>query len=283
MDQTVLQALPLLPLNEGVILPHMVVTVSAQSDEAYEALAAARRSEGLLLLVPKIDDRYSTMGTVAKLEESSKLPGGEDVFIVRGLHRALIGSGVAAPEGGATWVQAQPAPDPEVCSAAAQELAREYRAVIENIFDARGERGAARFLRGISHPGQIADTSGYSPSLSFAQKIQVLETIDVEERLQKVIAWSKDTLADITLKNKIRTDVAEGMEKTQREFLLRQQMEAIQKELGAGDDDIVGDYREKIEKAGGTINMLPERMPVEEKQATARAAAGKPPRKTGKK
>ncbi|MGI8426411.1 MAG: endopeptidase La [Actinomycetota bacterium] len=253
MDQKTIQTLPLMPLVEGVILPHMVVTVSAQSDEALAAINAARHAQGddqgLILLVPKTDGRYASIGTVAKLEDSSKLPGGEDVFIVRGLHRAVIGKGVPGG-GGATWVEAQAAPDPAVAKVKTEELAREYRAVIENIFEARGDRNASRFLRGISNPGQIADTSGYSPSLSFAQKVEVLETLDVAKRLEMLIGWAKDNLADISLKNKIHEDVAEGMEKTQREFLLRQQMEAIRKELGDQDDDIVAEYRRKVAEAG---------------------------------
>jgi len=253
MDQKTLQTLPLMPLIEGVILPHMVVTVSAQSDEALAAINAARNAggddHGLILLVPKTDGRYATIGTVAKLEDSSKLPGGEDVFIVRGLHRAVIGKGVSGG-GGANWVEARAVPDPAIPNVKTEELAREYRAVIENIFEARGDRNASRFLRGISNPGQIADTSGYSPSLSFAQKVEVLETLDVAKRLEMLIAWAKDNLADISLKNKIHEDVAEGMEKTQREFLLRQQMEAIRKELGEEDDDIVGEYRRKVAEAG---------------------------------
>ncbi|MGH2773795.1 MAG: LON peptidase substrate-binding domain-containing protein, partial [Actinomycetota bacterium] len=249
MAQATVQTLPLLPLNEGVILPHMVVTVSAQSEEAFEAISAARKADGHLLLVPRIDGEYAAMGTVAKLEDTSRLPNGEDVFIVRGLHRGRIGRGVSG-EGNATWVEVESVVDPRVCSERAQDLAREYKAIIENLFEARGEMGAGRFLRSITHPGQLADTSGYSPSLSHEQKIEILETLDIEERLQKVIGWAKDNLADIELKNKIHNDVAQGMEKTQREFLLRQQMDAIKKELGEQDDDIVAEYRKKVEEAG---------------------------------
>ncbi len=119
---------------------------------------------------------------------------------------------------------------------------------IENIVEARGVPQVGEFLRGITDPGQMADTSGYSPDLSFDQKVEVLETLDVEQRLEKVLAWAKEVLAEVELKDKIRTDVREGMEKTQREFLLRQQMDAIRKELGEdGDEDVVGEYRKKIE------------------------------------
>ena len=169
--------------------------------------------------------------------------------MIRGISRAVVGVGVPGT-GEAVWVQADPVDEPEP-TARARELAREYRAVIENIVEARGVPQVAEFLRGIDDPGQIADTSGYSPDLSFERKVEVLETVDVEARLELVTGWAKDTLAEIELKDKIRTDVSEGMEKRQREFLLREQMSAIRKELGEdGEEDVVEDYREKIAEAG---------------------------------
>ncbi len=97
----------------------------------------------------------------------------------------------------------------------------------------------------------MADTSGYSPDLSFEQKVEVLEAIDVEQRLEIVLGWSRDVLADLELKEKIRTDVSEGMEKRQREFLLREQMSAIRKELGEdSEENVVEEYRRKIAEAG---------------------------------
>jgi ATP-dependent Lon protease len=211
MPNTITQTLPLLPLKDGVILPHMVVTISVEegrSDEAYEAISAARKAEGLVLLVPRVDGRYAGIGTVGKLEDSGgRMPDGDEVFIVRGLHRAVVGTGVPGV-GNAVWVQAEAKPDPALSSEHAQELAKEYRAIVENILDMRGERGVARFLRGIVNPGHMADTSGYANYLTFEQKLEVLETLDVEERLEKLIAWSKETLAEYSLKDNIRTDVA---------------------------------------------------------------------------
>jgi ATP-dependent Lon protease len=249
MPDTTTQTLPLLPLKDGVILPHMVVTISVEpgSDEAFEAISSAQKAEGLVLLVPRVEGRYGRIGTVGKLEDSGgRTPDGDEITIVRGLHRAVVGTGVSGV-GNAVWVQAEAKPDPVIASGRAQELSKEYRAIVENILEMRGERGVARFLRGIVNPGQMADTCGYATWLTFEQKLEVLETLDVEERLEKLINWSKETLAEYSLKDKIRTDVAEGMEKTQREFLLRQQMEAIRKELGEEGDDIVAEYRRKFE------------------------------------
>jgi ATP-dependent Lon protease len=144
-------------------------------------------------------------------------------------------------------VEAEPLVEAEP-TAAVVELAREYRAVLENILLSRGARQIAAQLREITEPGRLADVAGYSPDLSLGQKVEVLETIDVEARLRLVLGWARDTLADLTLRDRIKNDVEEGMEKTQREFLLRRQLDAIKKELGQlGDDEVdPDDYRAKI-------------------------------------
>ncbi|MGH2596621.1 MAG: LON peptidase substrate-binding domain-containing protein, partial [Actinomycetota bacterium] len=241
------QVLPLLPLTTGVVLPGMVVTLTIESDEAQAAVEAAAGGE--LLLVPRLDDRYARIGTVAKVEDVGRLRNGTEALVIRGIHRAVVGLGVPGT-GRATWVQVEQVVDPPATERATQ-LAREYRAVLENIVEARGVPAVAEFMRGISEPGAIADISGYSPDLSFEQKVEVLEAVGVEERLEIVLAWAKDVLADLDLKEKIRTDVSEGMEKRQREFLLREQMSAIRKELGEdGEENVVEEYRKKIAEAG---------------------------------
>ena len=243
------QVLPLLPLTTGVVLPGMVVTLTLETDEAHGAAAAAASTDdALLLLVPKVDGSYARVGTIAKIEELGQTRSGVEALVIRGIARAVVGVGVPGT-GEAVWVQAEPVDEGEP-TGRARELAREYRAVVENIVEARGVPQVAEFLRGIDDPGQIADTSGYSPDLGFEQKVQVLETVDVEARLELVTAWAKDTLAELELKDKIRTDVSEGMEKRQREFLLREQMTAIRKELGEdGEEDVVEEYRTKITEA----------------------------------
>jgi ATP-dependent Lon protease len=156
-------------------------------------------------------------------------------------------------------VQAEPAPDPEDATARARELAREYRATLENLVEARGMPQLAEFLRGIREPGQIADISGYSPDLTLEQKVEVLETLDVEERLTKVLTWARDALAEETIKDKIRSDVRDGLEKNQREFILRQQMDAIRKELGEdSEENLVEEYRRKVDEAGMPEEVLKE-------------------------
>ncbi|MGH2752172.1 MAG: endopeptidase La [Actinomycetota bacterium] len=243
------EILPLLPLNSGVILPGMVVTVALESDEARAAVEAAGKTNDHILLVPKVDGRYARVGTIAAVENAGQLVSGVEALVVRGLSRGVIGTGVSGT-GDAVWVQVDVADDEQGVTPRAVELAREYRAVIENILELRNARQVQELLRGIDDPSQMADTAGYSPDLSFEQKIEVLETIDVEQRLEKVLGWAKETLGELTLRDKIRTDVAEGMERNQREFILRQQMAAIRKELGEGEDgDIVAEYHTKIDES----------------------------------
>ena len=118
--------------------------------------------------------------------------------------------------------------------------------MLENILVGRGAARMAERLADVTEPGRVADMAGYSPDLSLAQKVEVLETLDVAARLRLVIGWAREVLADLTLRERIKTDVEEGMEKTQREFLLRRQLESIRKELGqlgSGDEDDPDDYR----------------------------------------
>jgi ATP-dependent Lon protease len=239
--------LPLLPLKSGVVLPGMVFTMALESDEARVAVEAARSAGGRLLLVPHIEGRYASVGVIAEVMEEGALPGGLPAVAVRGDQRASIGTGVPGT-GEALWVEAEPLNDDDA-TPAASELAREYRAVLENILLSRGARQVAAQLRDITEPGRLADVAGYSPDLTLSQKVQILETIGVEDRLRLVLGWARETLADLTLRERIKTDVEEGMEKTQREFLLRRQLEAIKKELGQmgeGDDADPDDYRTKI-------------------------------------
>ena len=244
--------LPLLPTVNGVVLPGMVITIALESADARAAAAASELSGGRLLLVPRIDDRFATVGTIAQIEDRGELPSGMKVVVIRGIERGVIGTGVAAPTGSATWVQVEPlAPDTPVPERA-RELAREYRAIVENILEQRGASQMAELFRGITDPGAMADTAGYSPDLTFEQKVELLETVDVEERLEKAVHWANDLLADLALKKRIHEDVTDGLEKTQREFLLRQQMAAIRKELGedADGEGVVDEYRRKLEESG---------------------------------
>ncbi len=240
--------LPLLPLTSGVVLPGMVFTMALESDEAKAATEAAEAVGGHFVIVPFIDGRYASVGVVAEVMEAGALPGGMPAVAVRGVDRARLGTAVPGT-GQALWVEIERITEGPATDETA-ELAREYRAVVENILLGRGAGRLAEGLASVTDPGRVADMSGYSPDLSLAQKVEVLETVDVAARLRLVIAWAREVLADLTLRERIKTDVEEGMEKTQREFLLRRQLESIRKELGqmgSGDEDAPDDYRSQAE------------------------------------
>src|ERR1700736_236525 len=248
MTEMTPELLPVLPLDDVVVLPHMTVTLSVEGDEQRAAVEAARKGSHLVLLVPRIDGKFASVGTVASLQDSGQLPNGAEVTIIRGEYRARLGGG-QADVGGALWVQVVPARDGEPTEKE-QQLGREYRAMLENLLEARGAPGVVQSLRAARTPGQLADLAGYSPDLSVEQKVRVLETLDVEERLTLLLEWTRSTLADASLKEQIRNEVNEGMEKAQRDFLLRQQMEAIKKQLGEGGDEVASTYRQRIADAG---------------------------------
>ena len=244
-------------MDDVVVLPHMTVTLAVEGDDQKAAIEAARQGNRLILLVPRIDGKFGTIGTAARLGESADLPTGAEAFMIRGEYRARLGGG-QADIGGALWVQADPIVEPDPPTEKTLELAREYRALLENLVESRGVPQVVQFLRAAKTPGHLADLSGYSPDLSTEQKLEVLETLDLEQRLTLLIKWTKSILADASLKEKIRSDVAEGMEKTQREFLLRQQLEAIKKQLNEGGSDVVSTYRERVVKAEMPEGVLTE-------------------------
>jgi ATP-dependent Lon protease len=244
-------------MDDVVVLPHMTVTLAVEGADQKAAIEAARQGNRLILLVPRIDGKFGTIGTAGRLGESAELPTGAEAFMIRGEYRARLGGG-QADIGGALWVQADPIVDPDPPTERSLELAREYRAMLENLVESRGVPQVVQFLRAAKTPGHLADLAGYSPDLSTEQKLEVLETLDLEQRLDLLIKWTKSILADASLKEKIRSEVAEGMEKTQREFMLRQQLEAIKKQLNEGGSDVVSNYREKVAKAGMPEGVLAE-------------------------
>jgi ATP-dependent Lon protease len=246
MSDLTTAALPVLPLTSGVVLPGMVVTIALETDEARAAIDAAG-STGTLLLVPRVDGRYARVGVVAHIEDRGGLPNGTPALVVRGEQRASIGAGVSGT-GPALWVAAEPIDDPEP-SSRARDLAREYRAAARNLLERVGGRGLAGLLRDVEDPGALADTIGWWPELTLERRVELLETVDVEQRLDKAVAWIKEALAERELADRIQHEVGEGIEKQQRDFLLRQQLAAIRKELGElGDDDeeLADQFRARI-------------------------------------
>ena len=238
-------ALPLLPLSAGVVLPQTVATLALETDEAKAAAAAALDGDRQVLLVPRTGTGYARVGTVARVEDSGELPNGAGAVILRGLQRAVLGAGIAGT-GSGLWVQAEPVDDEEPTERA-RELARELRSVLTVLAERRRSRRLPELLRTVDDPGALADGFGAWSDMATERKIELLETVDVEARVEKVLAWAREALAEQEVTDRIRQEVDDGLEKTQREFLLRQQMAAIRKELGEdGDDDVVEGYRTQL-------------------------------------
>jgi ATP-dependent Lon protease len=232
----------------------MTITLALETPEARAAAEAATGAGNRLVLVPRLgrtngpdasSGRYARVGTVAQVERSGALPGGTPAIVVQGQERATIGAGTATA-GAALWVNVEVVEEPPA-GPAAQESARQLRAILEAIAEHRGIR-LGDLLRGVTDPGRLADTAGYWPELSVERKVELLETVDPDRRVELVLTWGREALAELELKDRIRSDVAEGMERTQREYLLRQQLAAIRKELGETGEGAGGDdYRARLE------------------------------------
>jgi ATP-dependent Lon protease len=207
-------------------------------------------NDARVLLIPRQQRAYAKVGVVAEVSNRVRLPGHGAAVSLIGLHRALPGAAEADSEG-VLRVEVEERPDPTPPATLTRELEREYRAVVEEILDLRGDDGRiSAFVRSITQPGALADTAGYSPDLEVAQKIQLLETLDVVERLTLSLQFQQDRLTELVVRKRIRDDVEGGAQKQQREYFLRRQMDAIRKELGENDGAVSEDYRAKIAEAG---------------------------------
>src|SRR5215204_5742509 len=240
--------LPVLPLTNDVVLPHMVVTLALETDEARAGADAAARADDTLLLVPRQSDgRYARVGTIARIENRGNLPGGMPALVIRATTRAEVGVGVIG-QTAALWVHVTPISDGDITDEV-NELATELRAALRALFESLGGRRLTEVLRGVDDPSALADIVGWWPDLAVERKVELLETTDLGDRVRLVLGWVKEALAEHQLADKIRHDVSEGLEARQREFMLRQQMDAIRKELGEdGEEDLVGDYRDRLSK-----------------------------------
>ena len=240
-------SVPVLFVTDTIVLPGMVVPI-ALDDAARAAIDAARASDsGQLLIAPRLDDRYPSHGVIAKILQVGRMPGGASAAVVRGETRAQIGAGAPGP-GAALWVEVTEVAETEATDES-KALAAEYKKVLLAILQRREAWQIVDYVNSLTDPSALADTAGYASYLSDVQKRQLLETVDVAERLRVLIDWTGEHLAETEVNDKIAADVREGMEKTQKEFLLRQQLAAIRKELGEEGPDGSDDYRARVEAA----------------------------------
>ncbi len=229
----------LVPLEDTVVFPGMTVTLAVDAGD-----------EDRVLLVPKHEDEYAKVGTVAEVADRVRLPGGGDAVAFTGLHRAVIGAAHTDSQG-RLRVEVDERPDENLPPVQTRELEREYRAVVEEILEIRNaDERISAFLRSITEAGALADTCAYAPDISFAQRVELLEKVDIIERLDFAVSLQRERLAELQVRRRIREDVDSDVQKQQREYVLRKQMESIRRELGEDEGSVVDEYRTKIEEAG---------------------------------
>jgi ATP-dependent Lon protease len=242
-------SLLLVPLDDTVVFPTMDVTLPVDVGD-----------EQRVLLIPRHDGAFAKVGTIAEVTDRVRLPGGGRAVALSGVSRGV--AGVAHTDSsGQLRIDVEERTDSVPVDGRTRTAEREYRAVVEEILELRGaDERVAQFLRAIVEPGPLADTIGYAPDVTFEQKVEVLETLDVTERLELAAKIQRERLVELQLRRKIREDVREGADQQQREYFLRKQMESIQRELGEDSANVVEEYRAKIADAG-----MPEAV---EEQAT---------------
>ncbi|HKI66514.1 MAG TPA: endopeptidase La [Solirubrobacterales bacterium] len=228
----------LIPLDEAIVFPGVSATLPIDVGD-----------EERVFLLPRSEGEFGRVGVVAEVIERGRSRGGRQVATVLGLHRGLAGAAEAG-DGEALRVDVQEAHDGHPADEHTHELEREYRAVVEEILELRGDDGrVAAFLRSVEEPGALADTAGLSPDLTGEQKLRLLEELDVGARLQLAVDFQRERLAELQVRSRIREDVESGAQKQQRDYFLRKQMESIRKELGEDEGSPIEEYERKIAEA----------------------------------
>jgi ATP-dependent Lon protease len=232
-------SLLLVPLDDTVVFPTMDVTLPVNVGD-----------EERVLLIPRHNNEFAKVGTIAEVTDHIRIPGGGRAVALSGVTRGIAGA-AHTDSLGRLMVEVDEHRDDVPVDGRTRNLEREYRAIIEEILELRGADGrVAQFLRAIAEPGPLADTIGYAPDVSFEDKVAALETLDVTDRLELAVKLQRERLTELQLRKKIREDVQSGADKQQREYILRKQMESIQRELGEDGASVAEEYRKKIAEAG---------------------------------
>jgi ATP-dependent Lon protease len=238
-SEAIVNDLLLVTLEDTVVFPGMTVTLTVDTGD-----------EDRVLLVPKHEDEYAKVGVVAEVADRVRLPGGGRAVALAGLHRAVIGA-AHTDALGRLRVEVEERPDENPPPVQTRALETEYRAVVEEILELRNaDDRISAFLRSITEAGALADTCAYAPDITFAQRVELLEAVDVVERLELALAVQRERLTEMQVRRRIREDVDSDVQKQQREYVLRKQMESIRRELGEDEGSVVDEYRKKIEEAG---------------------------------
>ncbi|MEU1986222.1 endopeptidase La [Nocardia sp. NPDC019395] len=239
--------LPVLFLTDPIVLPGMVVPIELD-ESAQAAIDAAQAAKtGTVLLAPRLTEGYAAYGVIASVDQIGRMRGGTPAAVLKAERRAKIGHGVTGP-GAALWVEAEPVED-QTADGRTRELADEYKKLVVSVLQRREAWQMIDAFNQLTDPSAVADTAGYAAYLTADQKRELLETPDTAARLNSLIEWTKAHIAEAEVTEKIGDEVRENMEKSQREFLLRQQLNAIRKELGEDEPDGADDYRTRVEQA----------------------------------
>ncbi len=231
----------LVPLDDAIVFPSVTATLQIDVGD-----------EEQVFLLPRREGEFARVGVIADVVEKGQSPRGDTVATVVGLRRGLAGvahSDENDPD--ALRIEVQEIHDGHPEDEHTRELVREYRAIVEEILELRNaDSRIVSFLRNVTEPGELADTSGLSPDLSFDQKFELLDTLNVTARLEKAVEFQRERLAELQVRSKIRDDVESGAQQQQREYFLREQMKSIRKELGEDEGDVIEEYEQKIAEAG---------------------------------
>ena len=234
--------LPLAHLPAAV-LPGATVTLTLATDDLRLAVeAAVAHSDGRIAFT---GGNERQLAVVARVPDVGNLPTGEFAAIVQVERRARVTS-VDVTDGAAAFATVEPVIDGPA-STSVQAATRELRATLELIASIRNSRRLPELLRTVKAPGQLADAVALWAEFTDDDRLRVLQAVEVSDRVDAIHSWARGHLNELQVAETIRNDVSEGMNKQQREFMLRQQLNSIRKELGEGNDDVVGEYREKLE------------------------------------
>jgi ATP-dependent Lon protease len=263
VDSSTDRTAPVLPLRDVVVFPHMAIPLFVGRERSIKALAAAMQDDKRILLVaqktadtddPQAHDLYD-VGTLASILQMLKLPDGTVKVLVEGVKRARITQLESGP--GYMTAECQPLPDDASGVTDNKEIDALTRSTLAQFeqYAKLNKKVPAELLPSLASmdsPGRLADTIAAHLSLKLEDKQQVLEIIDARKRLEHVFAQLEGEIDVLQIEKKIRGRVKQQMEKNQREYYLNEQMKAIQKELGEGEDapNELEELTARIEKSG---------------------------------
>ncbi|MBV9698076.1 MAG: LON peptidase substrate-binding domain-containing protein, partial [Gammaproteobacteria bacterium] len=255
-----LQNVPVLPLRDVVVYPHMVLPLFVGREKSIQALDVAMRTDKRIMLVaqkqadvddPKADDLYR-IATVATVLQLLKLPDGTVKVLVEGVDRARIerlhaGEHYSAD---ATLLPDTETYDEKEMDVLARSVISQFEQYVK--LNKKVPPEVLTALAGIEQAGRLADTVAAHMSLKLAEKQKVLEILDVKKRLEHILVAIEGEMDVLQIEKRIRGRVKAQMEKSQREYYLNEQMKAIQKELGEMDEggNEISELEQKIAKAG---------------------------------